>query len=453
MPLRRLGRCKPIAFRLWVVDIRQNGDLVLNDNYGWRKKEMSVIKIKKIYINFEGVLADFEGRVKELWGIESPDEDCSIDECYRFWERIRNEKHFYESLNSLPGSLEMVKSLYETYGNICEIVSEMHYIVGMNPIKSFCVEDEDVCAAKTKWVQKFLAMDIKSEWWFAGAVNCKNAGYILIDCRDEKIKEWQMQGGTGILYSNPQEILRKLRNIEEAFSRQNEKILADELEQLFRKCKEDGDRIEALYRSGFVTDEDVRNEKVQIAQKAWNEIKKFCDDEGIDLDAEKDTAYPALFSSVGIHIEKVPIRYYPRVKLLTGSLYHLYGVKNIESLFSDSDFVGKRYKFKISSNIGEESILLDYFFEVKEEDLELEKRPEWDGWKCFDGAGKLEGYRWAEASIHIREHEGQLQSIAIQKIYFRVMEPIWKRRSARPVEKYQWVGLNEELPENLEIPE
>lgn len=411
------------------------------------------MKIKKIYINFEGVLADFEGRVKVLWGIASPDDDCTLDEYYRFWERIRNEKHFYESLTPLPGSLEMVKNLYETYGNICEIVSEKHYIFDPNLKKSFGVEDEDVCAAKTEWVQKFLAIDIKSEWLFGGAVNCKNAGYILIDCRDEKIKEWQMHGGTGILYSNPQETLRELRNIEEAFSRQNEKKLADKLEQAFRKCKEDADRIEALYSSGLETGEGVRNEKVQIAQKAWNEIKKFCDDEGIDLDAEKDTAYPALYSSVGIHIKKVPIRHYPQVKFLTGSMYCFYGVKNIESLFSDSDFVGKIYKFKISSKLGEESILLDYFFEVKEENLELEERSQRNGWKCFDGYGKLEGYKWAGASLHIREHEGQLQSVAIQKIYLSALEPIWKRCSARPVEEYRWVGFNEELPENLEIPE
>ena len=241
------------------------------------------MKIKKIYINFEGVLADFEGRVKELWGIASPDDDCTLDECYRFWERIRNEKHFYESLTPLPGSLEMVKNLYETYGNICEIVSEIHYIFDPNLKKCFWVEDEDVCAAKTEWVQKFLAIDIKSEWLFGGAVNCKNAGYILIDCCDEKIKEWKMHGGTGILYSNPQETLRELRNIEEAFSRQ--------------------------------------------------------------------------------------------------------------------------------------------------------------------------GYKWVGASLHIREHEGQLQSVAIQKIYLSALEPIWKRCSARPVEEYRWVGFNEELPENLEIPE
>jgi len=134
-------------------------------------------------------------------------------------------------------------------------------------------------------------------------------------------------------------------------------------------------------------------------------------------------------------------------------MYCFYGVKNIESLFSDSDFVGKIYKFKISSKLGEESILLDYFFEVKEENLELEERSQRNGWKCFDGYGKLEGYKWAEASLCIREHEGQLQSVAIQKIYLSALEPIWKRRSARPVEEYRWVGFNEELTENLEIPE
>ena len=411
------------------------------------------MKIKKIYINFEGVLADFNGRIKELWGIAPPDKDCTIADYNRFWERIRNEKHFYERLAPLPGSVEMVSSLYETYKDVCEIVSETHFSFDLSLGKSIWFEDENGYTDKTEWIKKYISANIKTDWSWSGTVKCEDAGCILIDCRAEEVNGWKIKGGTGILYTSPLDTFAQLKDIEEDFRRQNEKLLADKLEQSLQECKEKANKIDSFYKRGIKTEEEAKREKLQTAGDAW-EIKELCDNEEIKLDGdEKDNAYQAIFASVGISIAKVPVRYYPSVGLLTGSLYYFYGIKNVETIFNDKNFEGKTYKLKITSQMGDEKILLDYFFEVKKKDFELETLPHWQGWRCFDGYGKLEGYRWAGASIYIRAHENQLQSVAIQKIYFRATEPIWKRRSDRPSDGFRWIGFNNDLPDNLEIPE
>ena len=46
--------------------------------------------------------------------------------------------------------------------------------------------------------------------------------------------------------------------------------------------------------------------------------------------------------------------------------------------------------------MGEEKIYVDYLFEIRSEDFECEAS-NWKGWRCFDGFGKPEGYRWSEA--------------------------------------------------------
>ena len=416
------------------------------------------MKIEKICINLEGVLADFDGRIKELWGITPPGKHSTGNDEYRFWdqywEQISNEPHFYESLALMPGALEMVKNIYEKYKRICEIVSEDHFLYDRDKGTVFCPEyEKKLYVDKTAWVQKFLPMSIECNWCYSGPLYRANAGYILIDYREYRIERWRKGGGTGILYRSPQETLAELRDIEESFCRQNEKAFANKLEQTIQDCKEKADIITAHYIRGATTAEGAKKEKLRVAYKAWDEIDKFCDDEDYKLEGDKsDDAYKAIYISSGIPIAKVPIRYYPSVEWKVGSIYYFYGVKNDDILFNDKDPVGKTYKFKLAAKMGEEKIYVDYLFEIKSENFEYEAS-NWKGWRCFDGVGKPEGYRWSEGTINVREFEGEIQSVAIQKTYPNPFEPIWKKRSPNPATGYSWLGINEDLPENLEIPE
>ena len=225
-------------------------------------------------------------------------------------------------------------------------------------------------------------------------------------------------------------------------------------DQTILKCREKASKIEADHNRGFLTDKDARNERIKIASDAWDELKETCRKEEIDLDSKSDALYQAIFASAGIHIKKVPVRYYPRVEKMTGSLCYIRGLENTESLFMDKEPIGKTFEFKTTFKMGDEQIPADYYFKIEKEDSETGKSGSpWEGWKCFEGQGRPEGCLWADASLFIRENEGTLQSAAFQKIYSDESDPIWKKRAAHPVEGYRWIGINEEIPEDLEIPE
>lgn len=221
------------------------------------------------------------------------------------------------------------------------------------------------------------------------------------------------------------------------------------------ECKKEADILESAYHRGLITADGVRKEKLWEIGEAWKETISFCKAEGIDLEGrERDDAYQTLHKSIGITIKKVPVRYYPTVEMMTGSLYYIYGIRNAEVLFYEDSVIGRTFIFQISMKLGEEKIPVEYCFKIEREICELEKKgASWEGWRCFEGHGKVEGYNWADASIHVREHEGKLQSVAIQKTYLRETAPIWKMHSPDPVIGTRWIGFYEEIRQNLEIEE
>ena len=163
----------------------------------------------------------------------------------------------------------------------------------------------------------------------------------------------------------------------------------EELSDLaIKECREKAAKIETDHNRGFLTDKDARNERIKIASDAWNDLKETCGKEKIDLDSESDALYQAIFESAGIHIKKVPVRYYPGVEKMTGSLYYIRGLENTESLFRDNDPIGKTFEFKTTFKMGDEQIPADYLFKIEKEDFECGKKDaSWEGWKCYEGQG------------------------------------------------------------------
>ena len=78
----------------------------------------------KIFIDMDGVLADFDRGVIELCGMQPvpQKEDWAHGEEKIMWERVRMTEHFYDRLEIMPGAKEMFDALYERYGNKVEIL-------------------------------------------------------------------------------------------------------------------------------------------------------------------------------------------------------------------------------------------------------------------------------------------------------------------------------------------
>ena len=167
------------------------------------------MKIKKLYLDMDGVLADFERGVCELAGAEplpvngkrSPSDDD------RMWDAIRTVDHFYGRLEPMPGAVELFGRLRAKYGDACEILTGVP-----KPRRQIEHARED----KLEWVRRRLSEDVvvnivlraqKPEF-------CTGPDCVLLDDTLGNIQEWKAAGGTGILYEGAEQTLAVLARLE-----------------------------------------------------------------------------------------------------------------------------------------------------------------------------------------------------------------------------------------------
>lgn len=163
--------------------------------------------VEKIYFDMDGVLADFERGVKEICGLTPPSQNAKHHkhgDDDEMWKRIKENEHFYDRLELMPEAKAMFDTVYERYGDKCEILTGVP-----KPKRGITCAGED----KIKWVRRLLSKDI--------VVNivlreekpqfCKGEGCILIDDMERNIRDWNAEGGTGIVHVTAEETLSILR--------------------------------------------------------------------------------------------------------------------------------------------------------------------------------------------------------------------------------------------------
>lgn len=162
------------------------------------------MRVDKIYLDMDGVLADFNRGVAELCGFPPPlkqDEDPAYDDL--MWAEVKKIPHFYDKLELMPGAKEMFDRLYDKYGDKCEILTGIP-----GPRRGL----SDVAEDKIKWVRRLLSQDIvvntvrrAEKRGFA-----KGEGCILIDDLESTITAWNALGSTGILHTSAEETMKIL---------------------------------------------------------------------------------------------------------------------------------------------------------------------------------------------------------------------------------------------------
>lgn len=167
------------------------------------------MEIEKIYFDMDGVLADFERGVRELCGIEPPDQNAKNHkpgEDDEMWERIKNTANFYDHLELMPGAKEMFDALYEKYGDKVEILTGIP-----KPKRGIETAGED----KTKWTHRLLSPDIKVNIVFREEKPqyCTGKGCILIDDMERNIRDWNEMGGTGIQNLSAEQTIATLKEM------------------------------------------------------------------------------------------------------------------------------------------------------------------------------------------------------------------------------------------------
>lgn len=140
-----------------------------------------------LYLDLDGVLADFEGYGKKIVGFR-PAERGLVKYNRPDWARISKNKRLYSELNVLPGALNFVfqcKQLSAAHNFDIRFLSAIPQDLPVN----WAVWD------KTQWVQKyfpgiplFLGPYSRDKW-----KHC-TPGDMLIDDRLDNIQDWKEKG-------------------------------------------------------------------------------------------------------------------------------------------------------------------------------------------------------------------------------------------------------------------
>lgn len=145
--------------------------------------------IEKIYLDLDGVFADFWGRVCEIFGKE-PENSKMI------WDELKKVPHLFLNLNPLHYSTVMFKKIYSRYGDRCEILTSVPRPEGLLVT---AVDD------KREWVRRYLSdkITVNIVSHHSEKKNfCLGKDYVLIDDYDKNVNEWRDKGGIAILHEN-----------------------------------------------------------------------------------------------------------------------------------------------------------------------------------------------------------------------------------------------------------
>ncbi len=116
--------------------------------------------------------------------------------------------HYYDKLELMPGAEKMFRILYDKYGDKCEILTGIP-----KPKRGILTAGED----KTNWVHRLLSKDIVVNIVFREQKPdyCTGKDCILIDDLEKNIEAWEECGGTGILFTDADLVMKQIYELED----------------------------------------------------------------------------------------------------------------------------------------------------------------------------------------------------------------------------------------------
>ena len=150
----------------------------------------------KVYFDLDGVLADFDGGIRELCGLEPMDQgaDDPVREDAMF-EAMRQVGHFYAKLEPYADALALLHEVLDALGP-----DNVAILTGVPKPRRGIPE---AASDKKAWIRRHVAAEIEvhtvyrvEKARFAGSRD-----HILIDDFADTIRDWEKAGGTGIHHS------------------------------------------------------------------------------------------------------------------------------------------------------------------------------------------------------------------------------------------------------------
>lgn len=162
------------------------------------------MNVKRIFIDMDGVLADFNTGVETLTGDPFPNNEIGRNDYDARKEELTNKRLF----RHLPPMDDMWDLL--GYVRHTKLPWEILTAAGL-------VNRELVVFDKNEWIKRYVDPTVPVTCTFTGTQKAAFAfeGSVLIDDREKNIKAWEDAGGIGIVHTsakNTIDILKDLRN-------------------------------------------------------------------------------------------------------------------------------------------------------------------------------------------------------------------------------------------------
>jgi len=156
-----------------------------------------------IYLDMDGVLADFDAKGLELFG-STWKEEIKLPE----WGRFSAYPSIYEMLAPMPDALEL-------YEGCCQFTGDRNQVQILTALpRRARLQFPDAVQHKVEWARKHIHPQIRVRFGpFAmdKQYHCYSPQDVLIDDMQINIDQWNNIGGIGILHTSAQQSLQQLR--------------------------------------------------------------------------------------------------------------------------------------------------------------------------------------------------------------------------------------------------
>jgi len=164
--------------------------------------EMKEKNVKRIFVDMDGVVADFLQGCSDMMGKPLTSDDAGHTEYDLRKEELTN-KRLFGMLPPMVDYADLIGYIKHT-GLPWEILTA-----------AGTVNRELVVYDKNTWVRKYIDPTVVVTCTYSGSQKGAFAqeGFVLIDDRPKNIKAWEDAGGIGILHESAEKTIKKLKKL------------------------------------------------------------------------------------------------------------------------------------------------------------------------------------------------------------------------------------------------